>query len=73
MHGKAEGELAAFRIDPATISHLESKGITSLFPIQIKTFDHIYDGKDVIGRARTGGSPASPAVVFMLNITMYEN
>ena len=31
---------------------LKSRGITHLFPIQYKTFDPIYDKKDVIGQAR---------------------
>ena len=27
-------------------------GIQHMFPIQYKTYDYIYDGKDVIGQAR---------------------
>lgn len=47
--------LTKFRISPETIATLnKKKGIYRLFPIQAKTFDLIYDGKDVIGRARTG-------------------
>lgn len=30
------------------------RGFKCLFPIQAKTYDHIFDGKDLIGRARTG-------------------
>ena len=30
---------------------LKEKGIKVLFPIQYLTFDHIYDGKNVIGQA----------------------
>jgi ATP-dependent RNA helicase DDX21 len=29
-------------------------GITALFPIQYITFEHVFAGKDVIARARTG-------------------
>ena len=27
-------------------------GVKFLFPIQAQTFDHVYDGKDVIAQAR---------------------
>ena len=33
---------------------LNSRGIESLFPIQVATFDAIYNGAELIGRARTG-------------------
>jgi ATP-dependent RNA helicase DDX21 len=33
---------------------LKKEGITSLFPIQYKTFKYVYKGKDVIGRDKTG-------------------
>jgi ATP-dependent RNA helicase DDX21 len=51
---KEPGDFSNFRISKETVKRLVAKGITSLFPIQIATFDPIYDGKDVIGRARTG-------------------
>ena len=46
--------VTTFRICPSTMKALEERGIKSLFKIQTETFDHIYDGKDLIGRARTG-------------------
>ncbi|KAI9487737.1 MAG: P-loop containing nucleoside triphosphate hydrolase protein [Benjaminiella poitrasii] len=46
--------LSNFRISQGTIDNLASKGIKSLFEIQAATFDSIYDGKDVLARARTG-------------------
>lgn len=46
--------LDKYRISEATKARLRSSGIASLFPIQSSTFDLIYDGNDVIGRARTG-------------------
>eukprot|EP01116_Phalansterium_solitarium_P006071 TRINITY_DN18387_c0_g1_i1.p1 TRINITY_DN18387_c0_g1~~TRINITY_DN18387_c0_g1_i1.p1 ORF type:complete len:706 (+),score=244.14 TRINITY_DN18387_c0_g1_i1:73-2190(+) len=49
-----EGLLTNFRVAQATRDLLEAKGITKLFPIQYKSFDHVFDGSDVIGRARTG-------------------
>ncbi|KAL4213337.1 DEAD-domain-containing protein [Rhizopus microsporus] len=46
--------LSNFRISQSTIDNLEKKGIKSLFEIQAATFDTIFDGKDVLARARTG-------------------
>jgi ATP-dependent RNA helicase DDX21 len=51
---KNEGHLNLYRISDETKKILLSRNISSLFPIQQKTFDAIYDGKHVIGRARTG-------------------
>eukprot|EP00466_Bigelowiella_natans_P001358 jgi/Bigna1/55036/estExt_Genewise1Plus.C_490042 len=51
---KEAGELSAFRLSPATIQMLNDRGVESLFPIQRNTFDHIFDGSDLIARARTG-------------------
>ena len=31
-----------------------ARGVTFLFPIQAKTFHHVYSGKDLIAQARTG-------------------
>jgi hypothetical protein len=39
-----------FRISKELVDKLTERGIETLFPIQHKTFDHIYDGKDLIGR-----------------------
>ncbi|CAO3699093.1 unnamed protein product [Rhizopus stolonifer] len=47
-------KLSNFRISQGTIENLEKKGISSLFEIQAATFDTIFDGKDVLARARTG-------------------
>lgn len=49
-----ELRLSTYRISPTTRKRLEDRGITALFPIQAATFDAIYDGQDVVGRARTG-------------------
>ncbi|MBN3295773.1 DDX21 helicase, partial [Amia calva] len=49
-----EGAFSNFRISKETIKLLEAKGVTYLFDIQVKTFNSIYDGKDVVGQARTG-------------------
>lgn len=31
-----------------------ARGVTYLFPVQVKTFHPVYSGKDVIAQARTG-------------------
>jgi ATP-dependent RNA helicase DDX21 len=41
-------------VSDASIRNLAKAGITTLFDIQVATFQTIYDGKDMIGRARTG-------------------
>eukprot|EP01125_Pyxidicula_operculata_P002201 TRINITY_DN12113_c0_g1_i1.p1 TRINITY_DN12113_c0_g1~~TRINITY_DN12113_c0_g1_i1.p1 ORF type:complete len:690 (+),score=218.79 TRINITY_DN12113_c0_g1_i1:36-2105(+) len=43
-----------FRIRPQTQKILTENGYKTLFPIQARTFDFVYDGSDIIGRARTG-------------------
>ncbi|KAG9335830.1 hypothetical protein JZ751_003584 [Albula glossodonta] len=49
-----EGAFSNFRISKETIRHLQARGVTYLFDIQAKTFNSVYDGKDVVGQARTG-------------------
>ncbi|XP_029000540.1 nucleolar RNA helicase 2 [Betta splendens] len=49
-----EGAFSNFRISPVTISKLKDRGVTYLFDIQVKTFNSVYDGEDVIAQARTG-------------------
>ena len=61
-----ELQLNSYRISDSTKAILREKGITQLFPIQAATFDAIYDGKDVVGRARTG---TGKTLSFALPIT----
>uniref|UniRef100_A0A670IXD7 RNA helicase n=1 Tax=Podarcis muralis TaxID=64176 RepID=A0A670IXD7_PODMU len=49
-----EGDFANFNLSKATIDLLKARGVTYLFPVQVKTYKHISDGKDVIAQARTG-------------------
>ena len=48
------GKLSKFHIRKSTRKLLKERGVKYLFPIQYMTFDHVYDGKDLIGQARTG-------------------
>ncbi|KAG0598099.1 hypothetical protein M758_12G046000 [Ceratodon purpureus] len=43
-----------FNICKQLRAKLKSKGIESLFPIQAQTFDAVFSGNDMVGRARTG-------------------
>lgn len=52
--GTENPPLSNFRISEATQANLAKRGIHTLFPIQAMTFDKIFDGKDLMGRARTG-------------------
>ncbi len=52
-HKKA-GKLSKFRIAKITRQKLKERKIRFLFPIQYQTFDHVYNGCDLIGQARTG-------------------
>uniref|UniRef100_A0A669C1Y4 RNA helicase n=1 Tax=Oreochromis niloticus TaxID=8128 RepID=A0A669C1Y4_ORENI len=49
-----EGAFSNFRISKVTIDKLKARGVSYLFDIQVKTFNHVYDGEDVIAQARTG-------------------
>ena len=49
---KKKGKFKNFRISKASRRILKSRGITHLFPIQYLTYDHVYEGKDVIAQAR---------------------
>ncbi|XP_043375272.1 nucleolar RNA helicase 2-like isoform X4 [Dermochelys coriacea] len=49
-----KGAFSNFCISKDTIELLRARGVTYLFPVQVKTFKHIYDGKDVVAQARTG-------------------
>ncbi|XP_032169581.1 nucleolar RNA helicase 2 [Mustela erminea] len=49
-----EGAFSNFPISEQTIKLLKARGVTFLFPIQAKTFHHVYSGKDLIAQARTG-------------------
>ena len=53
LEPKTLGKLRNFRISKATRKKLKERGVKFLFPIQYRTFDHVYDNADVIGQAST--------------------
>eukprot|EP00922_Rhytidocystis_sp_ex-Travisia-forbesii_P059538 GHVS01088285.1.p1 GENE.GHVS01088285.1~~GHVS01088285.1.p1 ORF type:complete len:729 (+),score=118.63 GHVS01088285.1:87-2189(+) len=53
-NSKHLGDFSLFKISAISMKSLTDRNIQTLFPIQYKTFDFVYDGEDVIGRAKTG-------------------
>ncbi|XP_075010287.1 nucleolar RNA helicase 2-like [Calonectris borealis] len=49
-----EGAFSNFPLSQNTINLLKARGVKYLFPVQVETFQPIYDGKDLIAQARTG-------------------
>ena len=41
-------------LNPKTLSALDKKGIQTMTEIQARTWDAVSEGKDVVGRSRTG-------------------
>jgi len=46
--------ISSKRVPDVIVQTLAKDGITEMFPIQAQTFDPIFDGKDILGRAHTG-------------------
>eukprot|EP00659_Diplonema_papillatum_P019266 gene19266-29675_t len=51
---KHKTPVSEFALSQEIVDALEKKGIKELFPIQAQTWKHLTEGKDVVGRARTG-------------------
>eukprot|EP00961_Rhodomonas_salina_P041388 557369-Rhodomonas_salina.1 len=47
-------DIRNFPVCDQTMDALAQRGITKLFPVQSATFNEIYNGRDVLARARTG-------------------
>ena len=69
---KKRGKLSKFRIRKETRKVLKERGVTYLFPIQYTTFDHVYDGKDLIGQARTGTGKTLSFVLPLIEMLAAE-
>jgi ATP-dependent RNA helicase DDX21 len=69
---KKLGKLSKFRIRKETRKLLKEQGVKYLFPIQYMTFDPVYDGKDVIGQARTGTGKTLSFVLPLLERLVAE-
>lgn len=51
---EGDSDIATYRVSEQSRNILAEKGITTFFPIQSISYDAIYDGCHVLGRARTG-------------------
>jgi ATP-dependent RNA helicase DDX21 len=49
-----KSELTHFIKNDKMVQVLKDKGIKRFFPVQYETFEHIFNGKDLIARDRTG-------------------
>jgi ATP-dependent RNA helicase DDX21 len=49
-----QGDLRKFIKNEKMINVLKNNGIKSLFPIQYRTFNSIFEGKDLKGKDKTG-------------------
>ncbi|XP_071128984.1 nucleolar RNA helicase 2-like [Mytilus edulis] len=48
------GAFSNFNISQQSLKKLSERGVTYLFPIQAKTYNIVYEGKNLIAQARTG-------------------
>jgi superfamily II DNA/RNA helicase len=46
--------LTDYPFQPRILEALAKKGVTKLFPIQVASFPHVYGGRDIVAKARTG-------------------
>eukprot|EP00002_Diphylleia_rotans_P018435 TRINITY_DN3569_c0_g1_i1.p1 TRINITY_DN3569_c0_g1~~TRINITY_DN3569_c0_g1_i1.p1 ORF type:complete len:721 (+),score=180.81 TRINITY_DN3569_c0_g1_i1:65-2227(+) len=61
------------RLSEKMVQKLQERGVKELFPIQAATFDHIYDQKDMIGRALTGSGKTLAFVLPIVERLRAEN
>ena len=70
----AGGEpVSKFRVSPGNVAQLAKRGIERFFKIQSESFDHIYDGKDVVGRAETGSGKTLSFVLPVMEKLIAES
>ena len=62
-----------YRVSKENVEQLEKRGIKTFFPIQSATYDYIYDGKDIVGRAQTGSGKTLSFVLPVVEKIMAEN
>ncbi|XVE83629.1 hypothetical protein DITRI_Ditri16bG0102400 [Diplodiscus trichospermus] len=66
-------EISSLGIAPEIVSALKNKGITKLFPIQRAVLEPAMQGRDMIGRARTGtGKTLAFGIPIMDKIIRYN-
>lgn len=69
-----EGALENFKISDATKANLQARGVSYLFPVQASTYNDVYDGNDLIVRARTGtGKTLSFVIPVVEKLSLHES
>ena len=68
-----ENHVSNFNLSKEVCARLETKGITSLYSIQAQCFQPILDGKDLVGRARTGCGKTLAFVLPIVEVINREN
>ncbi|XP_053721111.1 nucleolar RNA helicase 2 [Synchiropus splendidus] len=68
-----EGAFSNFRISPVTVEKLKARGVTYLFDIQVKAFDFVYDGSDVLAQAHTGTGKTFSFAIPLVEKLQLEN
>ena len=68
-----ENHVSNFNLSKEVCARLETKGITSLYSIQAQCFQPILDGKDLVGRARTGCGKTLAIVLPIVEVINREN
>src|SRR3990167_5693389 len=63
---------ASFGLSKKRLDALEKMGVETMFPIQEKTFKLIFDGNDVIGRAKTGTGKTLAFVIPLIERYIQE-
>lgn len=66
-------DLDNFKLAPGIKSLLRAKGIETLFPIQAQCLGPVVDGKDLVGRARTGCGKTLAFVLPIVEILARES
>ena len=65
--------MSNFNISAEVCERLEIKGISTLYGIQAQTFQTVLDGKDLVGRARTGCGKTLAFVLPIIEAINKEN
>ena len=65
-------DLADYPFQASVLNALKNKGVDKLFPIQVSAFPHVYGGRDIVAKARTG---TGKTLAFALPIiqTLFES
>jgi ATP-dependent RNA helicase DbpA len=63
----SSASFSSLSLKPELLSNLDSLGYKEMTPIQAQSLPHILDGKDVIGKAKTGSGKTAAFALGLLN------